>query len=151
MPGLIWDARELDEFIGHLEKIPQQKEQERKTFMRKEGTKLRRKTVKEASARVRKTAVVRKKWTRVAGQYHKSIKRGRWYKRQGEYDNIRVYSSDPIAHLIELGFTPVLRNGAKGSRVSGKKVFEDAANKFEPEFDQDCDDFAAGYKSEIEK
>ena len=39
MPGLIWDARELDEFIGHLEKIPQQKEQERKAFVRKEGTK----------------------------------------------------------------------------------------------------------------
>lgn len=151
MPGLIWDAHELDEFIGHLEKIQQQKEKERKAFMRKEGTKLRRETVKEATSRVRKTAVVRKKWTRVAGQYHKSIKRGKWYKRQGEYDNIRVYSADPIAHLIELGFTPVLRNGKKGSKVSGKGVFEDAAKKFEPEFNKACEEFAAGYRSEIER
>ena len=144
------DLRELESFADRLGKIEKQKAKERKKFIRKQGSELRKKTVKEARANVNKLAVVRRSWTRTAGQYHKSIKRGRYYD-YGGADCIRVYSSDKIAHLIELGFTPVLRNKSRGRRVPGKNVFSNAESAFEHQFQAACEEFAAGYKGEIER
>lgn len=144
------DLRELSDFADRLGEIEKKKEKERKAFIRKQGSELRKRTVREARSSVAKRAVRRKRWTRVAGQYHKSIKRGRWYD-YGGADCIRVYSSDKIAHLIELGYTPVLRNKRRGRHVAGKSVFSKASQQFEPIFEKASEDFAAGYKGEIEK
>lgn len=144
------DLHELNDFARRLEEVDKQKTKERKKFIRKQGTELRKRTVREARANVNKRAVVRRKWTRTAGQYHKSIKRGRYYE-YGGADCVRVYSSDKIAHLIELGFTPVLRNHRRGRRVSGKNVFGNASRSFESSFESACEEFAAGYKGEIER
>lgn len=144
------DLHELSDFAKMLDEVDKKKTKERKAFVRKQGSELRKRTVKEARASVAKRAVKRKKWTRVAGQYHKSIKRGRWYD-YGGADCIRVYSSDKIAHLIELGYTPVLRNKKRGRHVSGKSVFAKASQQFEPIFERASEDFAAGYKGEIER
>lgn len=145
------DCRELDAFAKQLEEIPKRKEKERKQFIRKQGSALRRATVKEANARVNKTAVVRARRNRPAGKFHTSIKRGRWYKYEGDADCIRVYSSDKIAHIIDRGWTPKLRNKRSGDPVAGKEVFDSAAHSFEPKFQLACDRFAAGYKAEIER
>ena len=55
------------------------------------GSKLRRKTAQQARATVNRTAVHRKEYDRAAGQYHKSIKRGKVYTKDGQM-RIRVYS-----------------------------------------------------------
>lgn len=147
----ILDCNELYSFVDQLEKIPKEQEKKRKQFIRRQGSILRRDTARMARQRVKKTAVNRKKYQRTAGQYHKSIKRGRYYQYPSGADCIRVYSYDPISHLIELGFEPVLRNGKNGRHVQGKLVFKDTAEKFEPEFYKACEEFAVGYKAEIEK
>ena len=144
------DCNELTDFANKLGKIPKEKEKQRKQFMRKQGSALRRATVKEANSIVKKTAVSRRSYRRVAGAYHKSIKRGRWYE-YGAADCIRVYSSDKIGHLVERGWTPVLRNKRRGPSVEGKDVFSSAAQSFEPKFYMACDTFASGYKGDIEK
>lgn len=142
------DLRELEEFADRLGQIEKNKEKERKQFIRKRGTELRKRTVREARANVKKRAVTRKKWTRVAGEYHKSIKRGKYYE-YGGADCIRVYSSDKIAHLIELGYIPVLRNKRRGSSVAGKAVFEKAEESYKASFEKACEGFAAGYEGDI--
>ena len=145
------DLGEVEAFTNTLRKLPEEKMKERKKFMRRQGSILRRDTARMARSRVNKVAVNRRKYQREAGQYHKSIKRGKWYLYGNEVDCIRVYSYDPIAHLIEGGWTPVLRDGRSGSHVAGKNIFKDAADAFEPKFNAACDQFAAGYKAEIEK
>lgn len=150
MTGMRIDLHELDNFARRLEEVDKQKTKERKKFIRKQGSDLRKKTVKEARANVNKRAVVRRGWTRTAGQYHKSIKRGRYYD-YGGADCIRVYSSDKIAHLIELGFVPVLRNKRRGRKIAGKSVFKKAGESFRSDFEQACEEFAAWYKGEIER
>ena len=145
------DCRELDAFAKQLGEIPKKKEKERKQFIRKQGSALRRVAVKEANARVRKTAVVRRRNPRPAGKFHKSIKRGKWYRYGDGADCIRVYSSDKIAHIIDRGWTPKLRDRSQGDPVAGKEVFSSASDSFEPKFYLACDRFAAGYKGEIER
>ncbi len=130
----IIDASELLEFAESLTENSKQLKNMEKKMLREQGTKLRRKTAQRARATVRKAAVNRKKYQRVAGQYHKSIKRGKIYEENGLV-KIRVYSNDPIAHLIEDGWTPVLRNKKKGQKQTGKKVFEKSMEAFAPEFE----------------
>lgn len=129
----IMDVSELVDFAEALSSLPADLRKEKKKFMRKQGSKLRTKTAQQARATVRKTAVIRKKYQREAGHYHKSIKRGKLSEKDREL-SIRVYSNDPIAHLIEDGYTPVLRNKRKGENQQGKKVFEKARQNFEQEF-----------------
>ena len=128
------DTSELVSYAEVLSSLPDDLKKEQKKFMRKQGSNLRRKTAQQARATVRKTAVKRKKYQREAGHYHKSIKRGKLYEENGA-QCIRVYSSDPVAHLIEDGYTPVLRNKRQGEKQQGKKVFEKARGNFESEFE----------------
>ena len=96
--------------------------------MRQEGSKLLRKTKKEA-----KRVKVR------TGNYKKSIKRGKVY----EYDGaqaIRVYSTAPHAHLIEDGHRMVTHDGREVGFVPGMHVFEVAGKEFEPEYLADIDE-----------
>ena len=88
---------------------------------------------------VNRTAVKREKYEREAGHYHKSIKRGRVYTKLGQM-RIRVYSNDPIGHLVEKGWTPKARDGSHGKKQDGKNVFEEAAKGFDEQFQQAAED-----------
>lgn len=79
----IIDVSELLEFAESLTENSKQLKNMEKKMLREQGTKLRRKTAQRARATVRKAAVNRKKYQRVAGQYHKSIKRGKIYEENG--------------------------------------------------------------------
>ncbi len=134
-----FDCSELMDFAERLGAQPKEMLKAQKKMLRTSGTKLRRKTAQRACAEVGRVAVHRPKYDRKAGDYHRSIKRGKVNKRDDEM-RIRVYSSDEIGHLIEDGWTPKLRDGSKGSYQAGKKVFAKAAEEFEPEFESAAED-----------
>lgn len=134
-----FDCSELMDFAEHLGAQPKELLKAQKKMLRTSGTKLRRKTVQRARAEVGRVAVHRPKYDRKAGDYHRSIKRGKLNK-EDDTLRIRVYSSDKIGHLIEDGWTPKFRDDSRGSPQAGKKVFADAAKEFEPEFASACED-----------
>ena len=133
------DLSELDEFTDRLIQSSKEANKVQKKFLRDQGTKLRRKTSQRARVEVHKTRVERPKYVREAGTYHKSIKRGKLHTKNGAL-RIRVYSGDPIAHLIEDGWTPRARNGRKGSNQRGKEVFDKAYEAFAPEYEADAEE-----------
>ena len=72
-----FDCSELMELAEQLGAQPKELEKVQKKLLRDQGSKLRRKTAQQARATVNRTAVHRKEYDRAAGQYHKSIKRGK--------------------------------------------------------------------------
>ena len=134
-----FDCSELMDFAERLGAQPKKMLKAQIKMLRTSRTKLRRQTAQRARAEVGRVAVHRPKYDRKAGDYHRSIKRGKVNKRDDEM-RIRVYSSDKIGHLIEDGWTPELRDGSKGSYQVGKKVFAKAAEEFEPEFESTAED-----------
>ena len=133
------DLSELDEFTDRLIQSSKEANKVQKKFLRDQGTKLRRKTAQRARANVQKVRVERPKYVREAGTYHKSIKRGKLHTKNGAL-RIRVYSGDPIGHIIEDGWTPRARNGRKGSTQRGKEVFDKAYEAFAPEYEADAEE-----------
>ena len=133
------DLSELNALATSLAQASKDNDKAQRKFMRGEGTKLRRKTAQRARVEVHKTRVERPKYVREAGTYHKSIKRGKLHTKNGAL-RIRVYSSDPIGHLIEAGWTPKARNGRKGSTQRGKEVFDKAYEAFAPEYEADAEE-----------
>lgn len=134
-----FDMHELDEFTDRLIQSSKASGKAQKKFMRDQGTKLRRKTAQRARAEVGKVRVERPTYVREAGTYHKSIKRGKLHVKDGA-QRIRVYSGDPVAHLIEDGWTPKARDGSRGTAQDGKDVFEDAYQEFVPAFQKACEE-----------
>lgn len=112
-----------------------------KKLLREQGTGLRRETAYQARVNVRKQAVHRKGVERAAGTYHKSIKRGKIYYRDKAVC-IRVYSSDPVAHLQEYGWRVKKRDKRTGKLMKGKKVFDHSRDDYEPIFRQAVEDLA---------
>ena len=133
------DLSQLDGFTDRLIQSSREAAKLQKKFLREQGTKLVRKTKAKARVEVQKTAVKRKEYTREAGKYHKGLKRGKVYFKDGG-QQIRVYTGDPIGHLIEKGWTPKLRNGSKGEKQPGKEIVETAAAEFEEQFNAACED-----------
>lgn len=128
MASVVFDTRELDAYAQELERTARDAPKTQKKFMRKEGSKLLRRTKSEAKRVKVKT-----------GNYKKSIKRGKVY----EYDGaqaIRVYSTAPHAHLIEDGHRMVTHDGREVGFVPGMHVFEVAGKGFEPEYLADIDE-----------
>lgn len=134
-----FDLSELDAFTDSLIRSSKKANKLQKKFLQQQGSKLARKTKAKARAEVNMTAVKRKKYSRKAGQYHASIKRGKVYEKDNGLQ-IRVYSSDLIAHLIEDGYTPKLRDGSSGSHQSGKNIFDDTRKSFDSEFRKNSED-----------
>jgi len=105
---------------------------EAKKFMRREGSKLRKKTKAKAKLLVGKKT----------GRYLKSIKRGKVYNYKGEKDlSIRAYSTDNKAHLIEKGHIIKSRDGKEHGFKKGEYIFEKSNNEFEDQFYEDCSEF----------
>ena len=130
---------ELTAWADKLAKLPKGCDKSVKKLLRDQGTKLRRRTVQRARAEVGKRAVKRKDYTRAAGTYHKSIKRGKVFAKDGVY-KVRVYSNDAVAHLMEYGWRPKLRDKSRGQYQVGKKVFDKAFDDFKPGFEEALDD-----------
>ena len=127
------DTSELDAFSRELLRMANDKlPKESKKFLRKEGTKLRKKTLSKAKSLTNKKT----------GNYYKGIKRGKIYHYRDKKNNsIRVYGGSPHAHLIEYGHRQVSKNGVESGFVEGKHVFEKAKNEFQSEYNKDCEQF----------
>ena len=137
------DTSQLDGFARELlnmanDKLPK----ESKKFLRKEGTKLKKKTLSKAKALTNKKT----------GNYYKGIKRGKVYHYRDKKNNsIRVYGGSPHAHLIEYGHRQVSKNGVETGFVEGKHVFEKAKNEFQSEYNKDCEQFLNEVVEELAK
>lgn len=149
--GFVVDGK--DSFEGYAKDLLTlaQKElpRESKNFVRREGNKLRKKTLELARQRVQPGKNHKGDG---ASRYHKNIKAGKVYIYKGNGGtSIRVHSSKaPHAHLIEDGHR-LVRGGKEVGFVEGKHVFEDAAKGFEAEFVGDIDDFLDDVFSGVEK
>lgn len=119
----------LDTFARNMQRSAQQFQRKQKAFLRKEGTKLKTKTLQKARPLGRKT-----------GNYLKSIKRGKVYEYNGA-QAVRVYSTAPHAHLIEDGHRMVTHDGREVGFVPGHHVFETAGREFEAQYLADMEDF----------
>jgi bacteriophage protein of unknown function (DUF646) len=124
-----FDTSELARLARRMGQVGEGLRRQVKPFLRKEGTKLKTRTAREARKVGKKT-----------GNYIKSIKRGKAYTYRGS-QAIRVYSYAPHAHLIEEGHRMVTHDGREVGFVQGHHVFEAAARDFGPRFVSDLDDF----------
>lgn len=135
------DTSDLKFLYRDLLRVRAQTLDKGKPFIRKEGDKLKRRIIRRARRDVKKTAVTRKKYSREAGQYHKSIKRGKAVRTKDGQLGVRVYTADPVGHLIEEGWEPKDPAGTRHEKKVGKEIFKKAAEEFEPEFELDAMDF----------
>lgn len=103
---------------------------ETKKFLKKEGIKLKNKTISTAKNRIKNKT----------GNYIKGIKSGKVYEYQGAYA-CRTYSTAPHAHLIEYGHIKKDRTGREHGFQRGYNVFGTAQKEFEEEFYQDTEKF----------
>lgn len=124
---------EIYAFADALKNADKETTKKVKKLLREQGTGLRRETAYQARVNVRKQAVHRKEYERAAGTYHRSIKRGKIYYRDKAVC-IRVYSSDPVAHLHEYGWRVKKRDKRAGKLMEGKKVFDAARDEYAPTF-----------------
>ena len=132
----LFDTKGVDDFLQSIKNTQKAYKKEVKKFMRKEGSELRKRTVKTAKSYVGTKT----------GNYHKSIKRGKYYKYDGNgADSIRVYSGAPAyhGHLIEYGHEMVGHkpNKKRSGYVNGHLVFKSAADSFESNYENDCEKF----------
>ncbi len=126
-----FDIKELTNFEKKLIDLATTKmPKESKKFMQNEGNKLKKKTLAKAKQKVDKDT----------GNYHKSIKRGKVYKYNGDL-SIRAYSGDNKAHLIENGHRIVDKNGVEHGFKEGEHVFLEAEKEFEQQYYSDVQKF----------
>lgn len=157
-----FDFSALDAYTDRLIHASRDTARMQKQFLRQQGSKLARKTKAVARAKVQQVAVSKPRYTREAGTYHKKIKRGKLWT-SGGADQIRVFSNDPVAHLIEEGHWQIVNPGkgrgngrgvrpgrgighaprAGRSQVEGRQVFRDTYTAFRPQFLQDSEEMVA--------
>lgn len=130
------DSSNLLAAAKHWSAVAKNLPQKEKQFLRKEGTKLQKKTKAQAKQATRSAGRLKVK----TGNYVASIKRGKVYDYQGRMA-VRVYSYAPHGHLIEDGHRMVLHDGTEVGFVPGFHVFEIAGKAFSPEYLTDIDDF----------
>lgn len=124
----MFDINGLDEVKDAFSLIQKNYPIEIKKFMNSEGNKLKRQTLKNAKALVK----------RRTGNYEKGIKRGKYYKYNDEVDAIRIYAGKPAyhGHLVEYG-----HKTKNGGRTKAYHVFKNSADAFEGTYENDCDKF----------
>lgn len=169
MSDTYFDFSTLDQFSAQLLRASKAGEELQKKFLRQEGSKLARRVRAVANLRVAQTAVQKKAYTRAPGRYHKGIKRGKVWKKEGEGWQVRAYSGDPVAHLLEEGHKQLVnpgkgRGNGRGVKpgkgighapkhgkdfVEGRYVFRDAAAAFASQFFSDSEQVAERIFQEI--
>lgn len=126
-----FDISELTNFENDLIKLANDTmPKESKKFLRDEGTKLKKVTLSNAKAKVKKKT----------GNYFKGIKRGKVYNYDGAL-SIRVYDGSPHAHLIEKGHRQVTKNGKEIGWVDGMHIFEESQKEFQNTYYSDSEQF----------
>lgn len=126
-----FDITELTNFEKDLIKLANDTmPKESKSFLRKEGSKLKKVTLAKAKSKVKKKT----------GAYFRSIKRGKVYNYNGAL-SIRTYSSSPHAHLIEKGHIIKDKDGKEHGFKDGLDVFEESEREFQPTYYSDCETF----------
>ncbi len=131
MTSKIFDFKEIDEFSQNLLNMAQKTmPRECRKFINKEGYKLR-KNVRERS----KQEVNEK-----SGRYHKGWRKGKVYRYKGNDGlAVRVYNSQPHAHVIEYGRR--VKNKKGEYFKEGQHILEKTSKEFVNEFISDCDGF----------
>lgn len=126
----------IDDFVSTVRLISNNYPKEIKKFMRSEGSKLKRLTIKTAKSSVKEKT----------GNYFKGIKRGKYYRHAATgADSIRVYVGAPAnhGHLIEQGHEMVSHSGVStGIYVHGYHVFKKAEDEFKSTYESDSEKFA---------
>ncbi|MEC1757381.1 hypothetical protein [Schinkia azotoformans] len=127
-----FDIRELDEFTRDLLNMAHDLDNGKhsKKFLRKEGTKLRKETLKSAKSKVKKQS----------GNLFKGIKRGKVYKYDGDLA-IRTYGSGNHTHLLNSGHVIKGKNGKEHGFKEGEHFFEEAERNFRDEYYNDVEDW----------
>lgn len=120
---------DLERDLRNLEKALNDSSK-KKSFLKKEGKKLKQVTVNVAKSRVKEKT----------GNYIRGIKEGKVYEYQGNYA-CRVYSTMPHAHLIEYGHIQLDRSGKEHGFKKGYHVFKDSKEKFDDEFSNDVNEY----------
>ena len=123
-----FDLSKLDDFTDSLIQASKEANKVQEKFLRDQGSKLARKTKQRARVEINKTAVNRKKYTREAGHYHKSIKRGKVYKKDGA-QQVRVYSghqncemaSSVAIRMVKTFWQPVLKHLCRSLRRTARR------------------------------
>lgn len=138
-----FDFGELDKFREKIIKVAQDDfPKETKKFMRKEGTSLRKLTLKKA----------KKKFKKKTGNLFKAIKRGKVYIYKGNGGTaVRVYSGARHTHLLEYGHRKVSHDGKELGFVEGGHFFEEAYKEYEDTFAGNTESFIDEVVDEIIK
>lgn len=122
----------LEDFSKDLLKIAEKDyPKETKQFLKKQGNKLRQSVVKRAKQDVKAGS----------GEFSRGFKRGKPYKFEGDIDSVRVFNSNPHAHLLENGHEIVDRNGVSHGFAKGKHTLDNTAKAFENSFVSAAEDF----------
>ena len=142
----LFEVEGLDELTDTMLMIEENYPKDIKRFMKKEGNKLKKKTLGTVQSST---------LGKITGNYEKGIKRGKPYKYDGNgADSIRVYSNAPHAHLIEYGHEIVHSGGGRmkkekrkeqygtGNYTRAFQLFRRAADEFESTYETDCEKFA---------
>ena len=123
----MFDFNELLDLERDMKNIAKALPKESKTFLARQGTNLKNKTLNRASGLVNEKT----------GNYFKGIKRGKvYFYGSDKVLSVRVYSNAPHAHLIEDG-----HKKTGGGYVDGKSVFDKSQKEFQGEYHQNCKKF----------
>lgn len=130
-----FDIGELSEFTRDLLSVANDLDRGKHAskFLRKEGNKLRKETLKEAKTKVKKKT----------GNLFKGILRGKVYKFQGKDLSVRVYGGHPAyhIHLLNHGHRIVGKDGTEHGFKEGEHFFESAEANFKNEYFADVENF----------
>ena len=152
-----FDVSEFDKFTKDMIDMAQKKMPKKLSkFMNTESRKLTAKSKLEAKAAVFKES----------GNYHKSIKKRKTYKKNGLYTG-GTQSDDSKAHWLEYGHDQIVnpskgKGGGRGKQkgrgigtkvgvVAGRNAFKAAAESFEDEFNYDLSELVDDVAKELTK
>ena len=132
----LFEIEGIDELADDFKLVQRNYPKEIKKFMMKEENKLKKLTLKRAKTEVNKDT----------GNYLKGVKRGKYYKFDGDIDSIRVYSGSPAfhGHLIEYG-----HRTKNGGMTRAYHVFKTSADEFQSKYEKDCEKFVDEITSKL--
>lgn len=126
-----FSTKDLEALENEVLRLAKKYPKEVKTFLQKQGNKLKAKAKKKAKSKIKSKT----------GNYLKKFKRGKVYKYNSEEDTVRVFNSSQHAHLIERGHIIKDRTGKEHGFKKGEFILEESQKEFQEEFIKATDDF----------
>lgn len=144
-----FNVSEFVDFADVLQHVASTAPKKSKQFMRKEGSKLARRTKARAK---REIGTSHKKPAKYANSKHyvDTIKRSKLFNRFDGSMGISAYTSAPHGHLIENGHELYSHGKATGHFVKGKFIFQKEYLAFRDTFINDTETFVDEALSEVE-